>query len=204
MPIWWCNVWYNQTSLTEVSSGRLAKVNEKPLVVFVHFGSKLNSKETDWNFTMDVNTRSMYLMIHPLIGFPLPFLINFVFSTQMLAKKSGTILNNASMAQNQNVGVTNRCVYSTSNAAVIGLTKSGNFIEQGIRCVCPGNSLRQAMTEDAGSADILMSRNTGRMCTSEEVVHLCVYLTSDEVRSVNFSLPVVPDGRGLLNQAQVK
>lgn len=41
-------------------------------------------------------------------------------------------------------GVVNRCVYSTSKAAVIGLTKSiaADFIEQGIRsnCVCPGES----------------------------------------------------------------
>lgn len=40
------------------------------------------------------------------------------------------------------LGVVNRCVYSTSKAAVIGLTKSvaADFIEQGIRCncVCPG------------------------------------------------------------------
>lgn len=39
-------------------------------------------------------------------------------------------------------GVPNRCVYSTSKAAVIGLTKSvaADFIEKGIRCncVCPG------------------------------------------------------------------
>ena len=39
-------------------------------------------------------------------------------------------------------GVVNRCVYSTSKAAVIGLSKSiaADFIEQGIRCnsVCPG------------------------------------------------------------------
>lgn len=40
------------------------------------------------------------------------------------------------------LGVVNRCVYSTSKAAVIGLTKSvaADFIEQGIRCncICPG------------------------------------------------------------------
>lgn len=39
-------------------------------------------------------------------------------------------------------GVVNRCVYSTSKAAVIGLTKSvaADFIDKGIRCncVCPG------------------------------------------------------------------
>lgn len=41
-----------------------------------------------------------------------------------------------------NTGVVNRCVYCTSKAAVIGLTKSiaADFIQQGIRCncVCPG------------------------------------------------------------------
>lgn len=40
------------------------------------------------------------------------------------------------------LGVVNRCVYSTSKAAVIGLTKAvaADFIEQGIRCncICPG------------------------------------------------------------------
>lgn len=39
-------------------------------------------------------------------------------------------------------GVVNRCVYSTSKAAIIGLTKSvaADFLEQGVRCncVCPG------------------------------------------------------------------
>lgn len=39
-------------------------------------------------------------------------------------------------------GVPNRCVYSTSKAAVIGFTKSiaADFLEKGIRCncVCPG------------------------------------------------------------------
>jgi hypothetical protein len=29
---------------------------------FVHFGSKLDSEDTDWDFTMDANACSMYLM----------------------------------------------------------------------------------------------------------------------------------------------
>lgn len=68
------------------------------------------------------------------------------------------------------------------------------------------------MTEDAGSADFLVSHKTGRMCTADKVVHLCVYLASDEVRSVNFSLPVLffvdfcigYIATGELNQVQVK
>lgn len=44
-------------------------------------------------------------------------------------------------------GVENRCVYSATKAAVIGLTKSvaADFIQQGIRCncVCPGELGRE-------------------------------------------------------------
>lgn len=45
-------------------------------------------------------------------------------------------------------GVVNRCVYSASKAAVIGLTKSvaADFIQQGIRCncVCPGETVHSS------------------------------------------------------------
>lgn len=47
-------------------------------------------------------------------------------------------------------GVVNRCVYSTSKAAVIGLTKSiaADFLDKGIRCncVCPGKLQKKTVT----------------------------------------------------------
>uniref|UniRef100_A0A8C8X4N6 Dehydrogenase/reductase SDR family member 6 n=1 Tax=Panthera leo TaxID=9689 RepID=A0A8C8X4N6_PANLE len=77
---------------------------------------------------MNLNVRSMYLMIK-------------AFLPKMLAQKSGNIINMSSVASSLK-GVVNRCVYSTTKAAVIGLTKSvaADFIQQGIRCncVCPG------------------------------------------------------------------
>ncbi|KAG7241244.1 hypothetical protein INR49_025762, partial [Caranx melampygus] len=148
---------------------------------FVHHGSILNCEESDWDFTMDVNVRSMYLMCR-------------AFLPKMLAKKSGNIINMASVASSIK-GVVNRCVYSTSKAAVIGLTKSiaADFIEQGIRCncVCPGTvdtpSLRgriQAQPDpEQAYKDFMARQKTGRMCTAEEVAHLCVYLASDELVS---------------------
>ncbi|XP_071077367.1 dehydrogenase/reductase SDR family member 6 isoform X4 [Desmodus rotundus] len=95
---------------------------------FVHHGTILDCEEKDWDFSMNLNVRSMYLMIK-------------AFLPKMLAQKSGNIINMSSVASSIK-GVVNRCVYSTTKAAVIGLTKAvaADFIQQGIRCncVCPG------------------------------------------------------------------
>uniref|UniRef100_A0A3Q2Z9A5 Dehydrogenase/reductase SDR family member 6 n=1 Tax=Kryptolebias marmoratus TaxID=37003 RepID=A0A3Q2Z9A5_KRYMA len=103
-------------------------------------------------------------------------------------------------------GVVNRCVYSTSKAAVIGLTKSiaADFLEQGIRCncVCPGTvdtpSLRgriQAQPDpEQAYKDIMARQKTGRMCTAEEVAHLCVYLASDESAYVTGNEHIIDGG----------
>uniref|UniRef100_H2ZSW2 Dehydrogenase/reductase SDR family member 6 n=2 Tax=Latimeria chalumnae TaxID=7897 RepID=H2ZSW2_LATCH len=161
----------------------LAKEIEKIDVLFnvagfVHHGTVLDCEEKDWDFTMSLNVRSMYLMIK-------------AFLPKMLAQKSGNIINMASVASSIK-GVVNRCVYSTSKAAVIGLTKSvaADFIEQGIRCncVCPGTvdtpSLRERIQArpdpEQALKDFLTRQRTGRMATVEEVAHLCVYLASDE------------------------
>nr|XP_033812709.1 3-hydroxybutyrate dehydrogenase type 2 [Geotrypetes seraphini] len=145
---------------------------------FVHHGTILECEETDWDFTMNVNVRSMYLMIK-------------AFLPKMLAQKSGNIINMSSVASSIK-GVANRCVYSTSKAAVIGLTKSvaADFIEQGIRCNCvyPGTvdtpSLRERIharpNPEQAFKDFLARQKTGRLATAEEVAHLFVYLASDE------------------------
>uniref|UniRef100_A0A3B4EN80 Dehydrogenase/reductase SDR family member 6 n=1 Tax=Pygocentrus nattereri TaxID=42514 RepID=A0A3B4EN80_PYGNA len=145
---------------------------------FVHHGTILDCGEKDWDFTMNLNVRSMYLMLK-------------AFLPKMLAQKSGSIINMSSVASSIK-GVANRCVYSTSKAAVIGLTKSvaADFLEQGIRCncICPGTvdtpSLRERIEArpdpEQAFKDFMARQRTGRMCTAEEVAHLCVYLASDE------------------------
>lgn len=162
---------------------------------FVHHGSILDCEEADWNFTMNLNVRSMYLMIK-------------TFLPKMLAQKSGNIINMSSVASSIK-GVVNRCVYSTSKAAVIGLTKSvaADFLEQGIRCncICPGTvdtpSLRERIQArpdpEQALKDFLARQKTGRMATAEEVAHLCVYLASDESAYVTGNAHIIDGGWSL-------
>ncbi|XP_040274163.1 3-hydroxybutyrate dehydrogenase type 2 [Bufo bufo] len=162
---------------------------------FVHHGSILDCEEKDWDFTMNLNVRSMYLMIK-------------TFLPKMLAQKSGNIINMSSVASSIK-GVVNRCVYSTSKAAVIGLTKSvaADFIEQGIRCncICPGTvdtpSLRERIqarpNPEQALKDFLARQKTGRMATAEEVAHLCVYLASDESAYVTGNAHIIDGGWSL-------
>ncbi|XP_027759891.1 3-hydroxybutyrate dehydrogenase type 2, partial [Empidonax traillii] len=162
---------------------------------FVHHGTILECEEEDWNFTMNLNVRSMYLMIK-------------TFLPKMLKQKSGNIINMSSVASSIK-GVVNRCVYSTSKAAVIGLTKSvaADFIEQGIRCncVCPGTVDTPSLQErikarpnpEQALKDFLARQKTGRMATAEEVAHLFVYLASDESAYVTGNELIIDGGWSL-------
>ncbi|XP_076871614.1 dehydrogenase/reductase SDR family member 6 isoform X1 [Brachyhypopomus gauderio] len=159
---------------------------------FVHHGSILDCEEADWDFTMNLNVRSMYLMIK-------------AFLPKMLACKSGNIINMSSVASSIK-GVVNRCAYSTSKAAVIGLTKSvaADFLEKGIRCncICPGTvdtpSLRERIEArpdpEQAYKDFMARQKIGRMCTAEEVAHLCVYLASDESAYVTGTEHIIDGG----------
>lgn len=162
---------------------------------FVHHGTILDCEEEDWNFAMNLNVRSMYLMIK-------------TFLPKMIKQKSGNIINMSSVASSIK-GVVNRCVYSTSKAAVIGLTKSvaADFIEQGIRCncVCPGTvdtpSLQQRIkaqpNPDQALKDFLARQRIGRMATAEEVAHLFVYLASEESAYMTGNEVVIDGGWSL-------
>ncbi|XP_060103323.1 dehydrogenase/reductase SDR family member 6 [Heteronotia binoei] len=162
---------------------------------YVHHGTILDCEEKDWDFTMAVNVRSMYLMIK-------------AFLPKMLEQKSGNIINMASVASSIK-GVANRCVYSTSKAAVIGLTKSvaADFVDQGIRCncICPGTvdtpSLRERIqarpNPEKALKDMVARQKMGRLGTAEEIAQLFVYLASDESAYVTGNECIIDGGWNL-------
>src|SRR5262249_25287349 len=95
---------------------------------FVHHGTVLDCSESDWDFSFDLNVKSMHRTLR-------------AFLPGMVEKKRGSIVN-ISSALSSIRAVPNRYGYGATKAAIIGLTKAvaADFIRQGIRAnaICPG------------------------------------------------------------------
>jgi 2-dehydro-3-deoxy-L-fuconate 4-dehydrogenase len=159
---------------------------------FVHQGSILDCAEKDWDFSFDLNVKSMYRTCR-------------VFLPAMLQAGKGNIINMSSVASSIR-GVANRFVYGSSKAAVIGLTKAiaADFVRQGIRCnaICPGTvhspSLDQRMAAQGDAekayADFVARQPMGRLGRSEEIAALAVYLASEESAFTTGQIHIIDGG----------
>lgn len=145
---------------------------------FVHHGTIEECDETAFDFSYQLNVKSMYLMIR-------------CFLPLMLGSGGGSIINMSSVASSI-IGVPNRFVYGTTKAAIIGLTKSiaADYVTNGIRCnaICPATvdspSLQERMRAqgdyDKTRAEFIARQPMGRFGKPEEIASLAVYLASDE------------------------
>ena len=145
---------------------------------YVHDGTILECDEASWDFSFDVNIKSMYRMIR-------------AFLPAMLAHGGGSIINMSSVASSIK-GVPNRFAYTTSKAAVIGLTKSvaADFIDKGIRCnaICPGtidtpslhDRMRATGDYEKTVTDFKARQPIGRLGDPSEIAALASYLASDD------------------------
>ncbi|OWF50215.1 3-hydroxybutyrate dehydrogenase type 2-like [Mizuhopecten yessoensis] len=159
---------------------------------FVHHGTILDVEEKDWDFSFDLNVKSMYRTCRRVIP-------------KMLKHGGGVIINMSSVASSI-VGPPNRFVYSASKAAVIGLSKTiaKDFIRDGIRCipVCPGTvetpSLEgriQAQPDpEQARKDFLARQPMGRMATAQEVANLVIFLASSDASYITGKEYIVDGG----------
>lgn len=167
---------------------------------FVHHGTILECGEEDWDFSFDLNVRSMYRLTRAMLP------------AMLQAGRGGSIINMSSAASSVK-GAPNRFVYGTTKAAVIGMTKAvaADFIGQGIRCnaICPGTiqtpSLDQRVAAQATAAGgiekaraaFVARQPLGRLGTAEEIAALAVYLAGDESAFTTGTIHVIDGGWSL-------
>jgi 2-keto-3-deoxy-L-fuconate dehydrogenase len=162
---------------------------------YVHHGTVLDTSDKDWQFSFDLNVRSMFWTIRAILP-------------GMLEKGGGSIVNIASGASSVR-GIPNRFAYGTTKAAVIGLTKSvaADYIRRGIRCnaVAPGTietpSLEERIEAQGGTDAVRKAfidrQPMGRLGTAEEVAAAALHLASDEAGFTTGTVLIVDGGFSL-------
>jgi 2-keto-3-deoxy-L-fuconate dehydrogenase len=167
---------------------------------YVHDGSVLDCPEEAWDFSFDLNVKSIHRMLR-------------AFLSGMLAHGGGSIIN-ISSAVSSIRGVPNRYAYGASKAAIIGLTKAvaADFIQKGIRAnaICPGTIQSPSLDQRIAALGAKTGRSIeevrrgfverqpmGRLGTHAEVAALAVFLASDEAGFITGHTHLVDGGMAL-------
>ncbi|MEA3213765.1 MAG: hypothetical protein QOE70_6822 [Chthoniobacter sp.] len=155
-----------------------------------HVGTMATTTGEDFDRVLAVNTRGV-------------FNVTRAFLPSMLARKSGVIVNIASIAGV--VAVRDRLAYTVSKHAVVGLTRAMalDHARDGIRvnAICPGRVetpfvtrlLAQAADPAAMRAEMTVTQPMGRMGTPEEIAAAALFLASDEAAFIT-GTTLCPDG----------
>ena len=144
-----------------------------------HVGNVEDTPETDFDRIYNVNVKGVYNCLQAAIPF-------------MRQKKTGVILNLASIANN--VGLPDRFAYSMSKGAVYAMTLSvaKDYIREGIRsnCISPARvhtpfvdgflKKNYPGKEQEMFEKLSKTQPIGRMAIPEEIAYLVLYLCSEE------------------------
>lgn len=153
-------------------------------------GSVETANIEDWDRSMDVNVKSVFL----LSRLAMPY----------LRKTKGSIVNVASVAALK--GLKNRAIYSATKGAMIALSQSmaAEYVGEGIRvnCVSPGTVASPSLmgrvnkTEDPEAAmrNFVARQPLGRLGTSDEVAKAIVFAAGNGVGFMTGANIVVDGG----------
>ena len=160
---------------------------------YVHAGTLLDTDLAAWRRSFAINVDAMYYLCKACVP-------------AMIARGRGSIINMASVASSLK-GVPNRFAYTTTKAAVIGLSKAiaADYVTKGIRCnaICPGTvktpSLAVRVAALGGDPEAAWKSFTdrqpmGRLGTAAEIAALAVYLASDESTFTTGTVHVIDGG----------
>jgi 2-keto-3-deoxy-L-fuconate dehydrogenase len=155
-----------------------------------HVGTVVSTAGADMDRLYAVNVRGVFNVTKAFIG-------------PMLARKSGVIINIASIGGV--LGIRDRLAYVTTKSAVVGLTKAMamDHATDGIRvnCVCPGRvetpfvkaRIKEYPDPEAAYREMADSQAIGRMGRPEEIAAAVLYLASDEAAFIT-GTPLLIDG----------
>lgn len=131
----------------------------------------------DWDRTMAVNVRGIYLV--------------FKYTIPYLKKTKGTIINNSSILALK--GVKDRAAYTASKGAVLSLTRAmaADYVEDKVRinAICPGTTDTPSLTERiknrGGDYEQVRQRyiarqKMGRLGTPQEIAEGVLFLILNE------------------------
>ena len=156
--------------------------------------AKEKSSEEDWEKTMAVNLRGVFL----LSKYAVP---------QMRKQGGGVIIHNASVLAVK--GAKDRAAYTASKGGVWALTKAmaADYASENIRvnCICPGTihtpSLQQRISSSqdprAALANFVARHPVGRLGTVEEIAAGVLYLASDEAAFVTGTTLLIDGGMSM-------
>jgi len=156
-----------------------------------HVGTMVQTMGADLDRLYAVNVRGV-------------FNVSKVFLPGMLARKSGVIINMASIGGV--VGIRDRLAYCTTKFAVVGITKSMalDHALDGVRvnCICPGRvetpfvaaRLKEYPDPEKAYREMSATQAVGRMGQPEEIANAALYLASNEAQFVTGTTFMIDGG----------